>query len=86
LKQQLRRAGDSAILNRCEGAGRFKLLEKAHLYDIARGSVTECAGGLDAVEWRDILPATRVAGARELARRAACMLTRLSTNWRSRAG
>ena len=85
LSNQLRRAGDSAMLNYCEGAGRFAPREKAHLYDIARGSVTECCGGLDVIQCRRLLPATRLAHAWDLGRRAACMLTKLAGNWRARA-
>ncbi len=47
IADQLRRAGDSVLLNLCEGAGRPRGREKAHFYEIARGSGTECAGILD---------------------------------------
>ena len=86
IGDQLRRAGDSVLLNLCEGAGRIAPKEKAHFYEIARGSGTECAGALAIVALRELAPAATVQQARELLHRAVSMLTVLARSARSRAG
>jgi four helix bundle protein len=43
VRDQLRRAANSVVLNTGEGAGEFQPLEKARLYRLARRSATECA-------------------------------------------
>lgn len=42
LKDQLRRATSSIVLNIAEGAGRFHKNDKKNFYLIARGSANEC--------------------------------------------
>ena len=46
---QLDRASLSALLNTAEGNGRRQRQTRAKFFDDARGSVTECAGCLDAL-------------------------------------
>lgn len=47
LRDQLRRAASSVVLNIAEGAGEFKPAEKARFYRMARRSSAECAAVLD---------------------------------------
>ena len=42
MKDQLRRASLSVVLNIAEGTGRVSRADKKHFYTIARGSVFEC--------------------------------------------
>lgn len=46
LRDQLRRAAQSVILNIAEGSGHYSGRKKAWHYHIAYGSVAECIGGL----------------------------------------
>lgn len=47
LRDQLRRAASSIVLNIAEGAGEFRRGEKARIYRIALRSATECSAILD---------------------------------------
>ncbi|MDA3910527.1 MAG: four helix bundle protein [Bacteroidales bacterium] len=47
IKDQLRRASCSIMLNIAEGAGRFTNPDKRNFYVIARGSVFECVAIFD---------------------------------------
>ncbi len=78
IADQLRRAGDSVLLNLCEGAGRRAGKEKAHFYDIARASGTECAGALTVLEVRQLAALGAIARARALLHREVCMLVALA--------
>ncbi len=86
IADQLRRAGDSVLLNLCEGAGRRAGKEKARFYDIARGSGTECAGILAVLEVRDLADPAALARARELLHREVCMLAALARRARGDDG
>ncbi len=88
IADQLRRAGDSVLLNLCEGAGRPRGREKAYFYEIARGSGTECAGILDVLRVRRLAEPAAVAAARARLHRLVCMLTALARRARGdgRAG
>jgi four helix bundle protein len=46
LADQLRRAGESVLLNIAEGAGHYSPARKAYHYQTARASATECIGAL----------------------------------------
>jgi four helix bundle protein len=85
LADQLRRAGDSVLLNLCEGAGRTAGREKAHYYDVALGSATECAAALAILAIRRLASRTDVAAARSLLHEVVCMLTALARRARERA-
>jgi four helix bundle protein len=50
LRDQLRRAASSIVLNLAEGADEFKPAEKARIYRLARRSASECVGVLDVLE------------------------------------
>ncbi|MCI0339914.1 MAG: four helix bundle protein [Planctomycetales bacterium] len=78
IADQLKRAGDSVLLNLCEGAGRPRGREKAHLYEIARGSGTECAAILDVLRVRRLAAPARLAPARARLHQVVCMLTALA--------
>ena len=78
IADQLKRAGDSTLLNLCEGAGRRAGRDKAHYYTIARGSGTECAAILDILVLRRLADPARVEVARGLLYRLVCMLTALA--------
>ena len=50
LRDQLRRASASIVLNLAEGAGEFSPGDKARFYRMARRSASECAAILDLLE------------------------------------
>lgn len=50
LKDQLRRASSSIVLNIAEGAGRWTKRDKSNFYKISRGSTFECIAALDLFE------------------------------------
>ncbi len=47
LRDQLKRASISIVINIAEGSGKFSKADKKNFYTIARGSVYECASLLD---------------------------------------
>jgi len=47
LKEQLRRAAASIVLNLAEGSGRTTALDRVKFYNIAFGSLRECQAVLD---------------------------------------
>jgi four helix bundle protein len=50
MKNQLRRASLSVVLNIAEGTGRFTDADKKHFYTMARSSVFECVACLDIIQ------------------------------------
>src|SRR5690349_8176123 len=60
MRDQLRRAANSIVLNIAEGAGEFVPAEKGRMYRIARRSATECAGQLLVVRQLQLLDADRI--------------------------
>ena len=50
LRDQLRRASTSIVLNIAEGAGEFSPSDKARFYRMARRSASECAAIIDLIE------------------------------------
>ena len=77
VRDQLRRASLSIVLNIAEGAGQRLRAQKRHLYSIARGSAMESAAILDVLRGRGVASATEARTARALAVRVVQMLTRL---------
>ncbi len=86
IADQLRRAADSVFLNLCEGAGRRAGKEKAHFYEISRGSGTECAAISDILLLRRLAAPAAVEAARERLHRLVCMLTALARRARGEGG
>ena len=77
LRDQLRRASLSVVLNLAEGAGRRSRAEKRRFYVISRGSATECAAVVDVLRVRGLAPADECRRARTLVVRIIQMLTKL---------
>jgi len=50
LKDQIRRASSSIVLNISEGSGKWTKRDKINFYRIARASAFECIGALDLFE------------------------------------
>lgn len=84
LADQLRRAGDSVLLNLAEGAGRTAPLEKARFYDIARGSGAECGAALTICAIRRLAAASLLERARRLLDEVLRLLTALARSARRR--
>ncbi len=49
LRDQLRRASISMVINMAEGSGKFSKADKRNFYTIARGSVYECVSLLEII-------------------------------------
>jgi len=49
VRDQLRRASTSMVINISEGSGKFSKADKKNFYTIARGSVYECVSLLDLI-------------------------------------
>jgi four helix bundle protein len=77
LRDQIDRAAASVVLTLAEGWGRWQPREKAHFYNIARGSALEVAAGVDVIEARGLAPHEAYVSARALADRLARILTGL---------
>jgi len=77
VRDQLRRASLSIVLNIAEGAGQRSRAQKRRLYAIARGSAMESAAILDVLRSLGVASATEARTARALAVRIVQMLTRL---------
>ena len=84
LADQLTRAADSALLNLCEGAARRAGREKARFFDIARGSVVECAAILTAVTIRRLAPPATTHETRRIVCRLSGLLSGLARSARAR--
>jgi four helix bundle protein len=77
VRDQLRRASLSCVLNIAEGSGQRSPAQKRNLYATARGSAMECAAILDVLRGRDVVSAAEATRARTLLVRQVQMLTRL---------
>ena len=77
VRDQLRRASLSIVLNIAEGAGQRSRAQKRHLYSIARGSAMESAAIVDVLRVRGVATPAEHRAARGLAVRIVQMLTRL---------
>ena len=83
LKDQVRRASASAVLNIAEGANRSHPRDKAARFTVARGEVGECDAALEMAGLVGIGTPDQVARLRQLADRTAAMLTGLIRRQRS---
>jgi len=77
VRDQLRRASLSIVLNIADGAGQRSRAQTRHLYAIARGSAMESAAILDVLRGFGVASATEARTARALSVRIVQMLTRL---------
>ena len=77
LRDQLRRASLSCVLNIAEGAGRRAQGQKRQFYSIARGSAMECAAIVDVLRVRGLASAEEARKARGMLVRIVQMLTKL---------
>ena len=82
VRDQLRRASLSCVLNIAEGAGQRSRGQKRHLYGIARGSALECAAVVDVLRRRSLISAEEAMSARWLVVRMVQMLTKLDARLR----
>ena len=78
LRDQMLRAADSIVLNLAEGAGRMARDDKRRFYEIALGSLTECAAVLDCLRNRAAIAPQTHADCRALAIRLYQILSRLT--------
>ena len=85
IADQLERAASSVLLNTAEGAGRRAGKEKAHFFDIARGSAAECAAVFDVLAIRGLVSAEAAGRGRALLHRTVGMLAGLARSALSRA-
>ena len=77
VRDQLRGASLSCVLNIAEGAGQRSRARKRNLYGIARGSAMECAAIIDVLRIRGIAAPAEAGRARALLVRMVQMLTKL---------
>jgi four helix bundle protein len=77
VRDQLRRASLSVVLNIAEGAGQRSRPQKRHLYSIARGSAMESAAILDVLRGSGLASPAEGRAARALVVRIVQMLTKL---------
>lgn len=77
VRDQLRRASLSCVLNIAEGAGRRSPAQKRHFYSIARGSAMESAAILDVLRGHGVASHVEWRPARALVVRIVQMLTKL---------
>ncbi len=77
LVDQLDRAATSIVLNIAEGAGKFAKRDKRRFYQIAMGSVTECAAILDICAGLRVIDGPRYAEGKAILERILAMLVKL---------
>ena len=77
VRDQLRRASLSCVLNIAEGAGQRSRPQKRRFYAIARGSAMECAAVLDVLRLSSIATGIEARQGRSFLVRMVQMLTRL---------
>lgn len=85
VRDQLDRAGLSALLNTAEGNGKRQRQVRAKFFDDARGSATECAACLDALVAKQAATEERVAEGKKLLLRIVSMLCGLIDRFDSSA-
>ena len=86
LRDQLKRAATSILLNTAEGACRRPGPEKARFFDVARGSASECGAILDAFALLGLAEVAAVDRGRALLQRCVGLLAGLSRSALARAG
>jgi four helix bundle protein len=86
MRDQLRRAANSVVLNIAEGAGEYSPGEKARFYRIAKRSATEAAAQVIVAARLGLTEGANVTPARELLHRVVSMLVRMVSRAKQRAG
>ena len=86
MRDQLRRAANSVVLNITEGAGEYAPREKARFYRMAKRSATESAAQIIVASRLGLTEGAEVPRARELLHRVVSMLVRIATRAEHRAG
>jgi four helix bundle protein len=84
-KDQLDRASTSIPLNIAEGNGKFSARDRAHFFEMARGSAAECAACLDVLVVRKLAKEEPVAAQKERLVRIVEMLVGLLRRFSDRA-
>jgi len=74
---QLIEAAESVVRNIAEGAGRWSPQDSAKHYKIARGEAMECAGSLDVLRLRKLIPPDRYEHGIKLLEAEVAMLTKM---------
>ena len=79
LKDQLKRASLSILLNAAEGAGKYSPAEQKRHYTIARGSAFECYAAVDATEVLELVKSASFSRGMEVIDSIISILTKLCT-------
>jgi four helix bundle protein len=77
LRDQVRRAAFSVLLNLAEGAGEWESREKTRFYRISRRSATECAAGLDFMRELKLAPTPAIDAVESLLERVVRLIVGL---------
>ena len=85
MRDQLRRAANSVVLNIAEGAGEYSPGDKARFYRMAKRSATEAAAQIIVAAQLGLASTAAVPRARELLHRVVSMLVRMAARAEHRA-
>ena len=85
MRDQLRRAANSVVLNIAEGAGEYSAGDKARFYRMGKRSATEAAAQVIIASQLELTDEAKVARARELLHRVVSMLVRMASRAEQRA-
>ena len=85
MRDQLRRAANSVVLNVAEGAGEYSPGDKARFYRMSKRSATEAAAQIIVASRLELTGSADVAQARKLLHRVVSMLVRMAARAESRA-
>lgn len=77
LKDQLKRAALSIVLNIAEGAGKYSSADQRRYYAVARGSAFECYAVVDATKTLSLVQLQHLAEPITVINRIISMLTKL---------
>jgi four helix bundle protein len=77
LHDQLDRARTSILLNIAEGNGRFTSADRCRFFDMARGSVLECAACLDLLAVKNLIDQKELASGKAMLEKTISMLVGL---------
>jgi four helix bundle protein len=77
LHDQLDRARTSILLNIAEGNGRYTAPDRCRFFDMARGSVLECAACLDLLAIKNVIEQKELASGKTMLEKIISMLVGL---------